>query len=129
VISPDAPPYKGGISRLVGILYNGLERRGHNVTLMCPKYRIREFKFSTIPFHRYGKFDIMHLHGPTPFLSDLTLMINNKRPIFYTHHAEISWFSERISNISSFMRLCFLIHWWKCYCNSYALLIQNQENR
>ena len=99
MISPDAPPYRGGISRLVSILDIGLERFGHHVTLSHPKYRIKEFKFSTIPFHRYNEFDLIHLHGPTPLLSDLTLMKNAKTPIVYTHHAEISWLSEGISKI------------------------------
>jgi len=99
MISPDASPFRSGISRLVGILHSGLERLGHHVTLAYPKYRIKEFKFSIIPFHRYNEFDIVHLHGPTPLLSDLTLMGNTKGTVVYTHHAEISWLSEGISKI------------------------------
>jgi rhamnosyl/mannosyltransferase len=99
IISPDAPPYRGGISRLVSILDSGLVRLGHHVALAHPRYWIKEFKFSTIPFHQYNEFDLIHLHGPTPFLSDLILMTNIKSPIVYTHHAEISWLSEGMSKI------------------------------
>lgn len=99
-ISPDVPPYKGGISRLVGLLKSGLERLGHKVTLVHPIFRVKEFKFSTIPFRRYrDKYDLIHLNGPTPFLSDLTLVANGKSRIVYTHHAEVSWLSEGISRI------------------------------
>lgn len=100
MISPDAPPHKGGISRLVSLLRKGLEERGHQVSLVHPTVRIKELKFSTIPFCRYNdKYDLIHLHGPTPFLSDLTLLIKSKFPIVYTHHAEASWLSEKCSEI------------------------------
>lgn len=98
MISSDAPPHKGGISRLVSLLEQGLERFGHNVSIVSPKFRIKELKFSTIPFHRYADYyDLIHLHGPTPFLSDLTLITNASARIVYTHHAEVSWVSERAS--------------------------------
>lgn len=100
MISPDTPPYKGGISRLVSLLRNGLEKSGHQVTLVHPKFRIKELKFSSIPFRQYSNsYDLIHLHGPTPFLSDLTLLIHCKRPIVYTHHAEVCWISTRISKL------------------------------
>lgn len=100
MISSDAPPYLGGIGRLVGLLEAGLLAAGHQVTLLHPKIRFKELKLSTIPFHRYSsRYDAVHLHGPTPFLSDLTLMINNRSKIVYTHHAEICWISEKLSKI------------------------------
>jgi len=100
IIAPDRPPYKGGISRLVGLLKEGLSSLGHQVDMVNPKLRLREFKFSTIPFHRYHtKYDLIHVHGPTPLLSDLTLMMNRGDKIVYTHHAEISWFSEELSKV------------------------------
>jgi len=100
IISPDAPPRRGGISRLVGLLKEGLERLGHHVTLIHPKFRIKELKFSTIPLHRYAdRYDLIHLHGPTPLLSDLTLTISDRSRIIYTHHAEVSWLSEDVSKI------------------------------
>jgi glycosyltransferase involved in cell wall biosynthesis len=99
-IATEVPPYKGGISRIVGILSNQLKLRGHKVDTLAPKFRFREFKLSTIPFRRYDDYDIIHLHGPTPFLSDLTLLFNSRTPIVYTHHAEVSWsVSEELSRI------------------------------
>jgi len=98
IISPDAPPHKGGISRLVSLLKQGLERSGHHVSIFCPELKVRELKFSTIPFHGYSdQYDLIHLHGPTPLLSDLTLITNSKSRIVYTHHAEVSWVSEKVS--------------------------------
>jgi len=100
IISPDAPPHRGGISRLVGLLKEGLEQLGHHVTLIYPKFRIKELKFSTIPLHRYtDRYDLIHLHGPTPLLSDLTLTTCDRSHIVYTHHAEVSWLSEDVSKI------------------------------
>jgi glycosyltransferase involved in cell wall biosynthesis len=100
-IATNVPPYKGGISRLVGLLSEGLERQGHKVDILGPKTKIKfkELKISSVPFHRYNDYDLIHLHGPTPFLSDLTFMTNHKTPIIYTHHAEICWLSEKISKI------------------------------
>jgi len=97
-VAADAPPYKGGISRLVSILSTGLKKRGHVVQIISPKIRLKEFKFSTIPFHRWNDYDLIHLHGPTPFLSDL-MLVHSKVPIVYTHHAEICWISNSISKI------------------------------
>jgi glycosyltransferase involved in cell wall biosynthesis len=98
--SPDVPPYNGGISRIVDILEKGLTDLGHTVTLVNPRLRVKELKFSRIPFYQYkGRFDVVHLHGPTPFLSDLMLLTNTRIPIVYTHHAEVSWISEGLSKI------------------------------
>jgi len=100
IISPDAPPHRGGISRLVGLLKEGLEQLGHHAALIYPKFRLKELKFSTIPLHRYtDRFDLIHLHGPTPLLSDLTLTTCDRSHIVYTHHAEVSWLSENMSKI------------------------------
>lgn len=98
-VATEAPPYKGGISRLVGLLSNGFKLRGHLVHILTPNIRFREFKLSNIPFRRHNDYDVIHLHGPTPFLSDLMFMTNCKSPIVYTHHAEICWLSEKLSKI------------------------------
>jgi rhamnosyl/mannosyltransferase len=98
-VATDAPPYKGGISRLVGLLADGLKRHGHIVKVLTPRFRFKEFKLSSIPFRRYKEYDVIHLHGPTPFLSDLMFITNGGLPIIYTHHAEISWLSDKLSRI------------------------------
>jgi len=96
-VAAEAPLYMGGISRLVGLLFSELRKRGHEVEVLSPKFRFREFKLSSIPFHKYDNYDIIHLHGPTPLLSDLMLLANKR--VVYTHHAEVSWLSERLSRI------------------------------
>jgi len=97
IVAPDAPPYKGGISRITSILRDGLTHLGHEVSIVSPKFRVGELKFSTIPFGKYSEFDIIHVHGPTPFLSDLMLLLHSKRRIVYTHHAQISYGSEIVA--------------------------------
>lgn len=96
-VASEAPPYAGGISRLVGLLSGELRERGHEVDVLSPNFRFEEFKLSGIPFHRYNDYDVIHLHGPTPFLSDLMLLANKR--VVYTHHAEVSWLSERLSRV------------------------------
>lgn len=96
-VAAEVPPYKGGISRLVGVLSEGLKKEGHQVTLVSPRRRLKEFKISSIPFHRYGNFDVVHVWGPTPFLSDLLLLTNKGTNLVYTHVAEICWKSEFVS--------------------------------
>jgi rhamnosyl/mannosyltransferase len=98
-VATDAPPYKGGISRLVGLLSHGLRSRGHIVKVLTPRFRFKELKLSSIPFRKYKEYDIIHLHGPTPFLSDLMFITNGELPIVYTHHAEISYLSDKLSSI------------------------------
>ena len=99
MMAADVPPYKGGIARLVGILSDKLRSRGHKVTVLTPRFRIGEFKPSLIPFRRYDGYDVIHLHGPTPLLSDIAYITNRGLPIVYTHHCEPSWLSEKLSRI------------------------------
>lgn len=96
-IATEVPPFKGGISRLVGVVADGLEKQGHEVSLLSPKWRFGEFKLSSIPFRRYGGFDIIHVWGPTPFLSDLLCLTNKVPQLVFTHVAEICWKSEFVS--------------------------------
>jgi rhamnosyl/mannosyltransferase len=96
-IATEVPPFRGGISRLVGVLSEGLKKEGHEVALLSPQRRFKEFKFSSIPFKRYRDFDVVHLWGPTPFLSDFLLLTNKSPCLVYTHVADICWKSEFIS--------------------------------
>lgn len=97
-IATDAPPYKSGIARLVGVLIEGLRKRGVHVDVEAPRYRFREFKLSFIPLKKHDDYDVVHIHGPTPFLSDISLLTNGYS-IVYTHHAEIRWLSENMSQL------------------------------
>jgi rhamnosyl/mannosyltransferase len=97
-VATETPPYESGVSRLVGILTTGLRERGHQVDVLTPKIKFREFKFSAIGFRKYNEYDIIHVHGPTPFLSDLVLLTNDVSKIVFTYHAEITWLSEKLAS-------------------------------
>ncbi|HLA47579.1 MAG TPA: glycosyltransferase family 4 protein [Thermoplasmata archaeon] len=75
----------------------GLRKFGHQVDVRYPRLRLGEFKFSRIPARRYTGYDIIHIHGPTPFLSDLTLLSNLGLPLVYTHYAEVCFLSASLS--------------------------------
>lgn len=81
------------------LLIEGLRNRGHQVVVWSATKRVGEFKISTVPAKRAHAFDIVHLHGPTPMLSDAFLLLRTERPIVYTHHAEISFVSEKLSKL------------------------------
>lgn len=98
-ISPEPPFSKSGIGQLVCQLTAGLRANGCRVDVLYPTFRFREFKFSRIPLYRYSDYDIVHVHGPTPFLSDLILAAEDSNHVIYTHYAEISWLSETLSKI------------------------------
>jgi len=96
-IATEVPPFRGGISRLVGVLAEGLKKAHHEVTLLSPKKRLGEFKLSSIPLRRYKDFDAIHIWGPTPFLSDFLFLTNKGLDLIYTHVAEICWKWEFVS--------------------------------
>ncbi|MFQ6076124.1 MAG: glycosyltransferase family 4 protein, partial [Candidatus Bathyarchaeia archaeon] len=96
--SEEPLPEQGGMARLVSILQDGLRGKGHHVDVFYPTIRLKELKFSRIPLADYRNYDLIHVHGPTPLLSD-TALIKQRRPIVYTHHAEVSWISEIISKL------------------------------
>ena len=96
-VATEAPPYRGGISRIVGLLSEELTQLGHEVDIVTPKLRLREFKISTRQLRQFKGYDIIHLHGPTPFWSDFILLRNSNTPLVYTHHADISWGTEALS--------------------------------
>lgn len=95
----DPPAVHGGMAGSTAALIRGLQQRGHEVRVNSPRKRYGEFKFSRIPLSSGRGFDIVHLHGPTPLLSDAYLLLRRDVPIVYTHHAEISFLSENVSRI------------------------------
>jgi glycosyltransferase involved in cell wall biosynthesis len=68
------------------------------VDTLYPTRRFREFKVSSIPLRYFSDYDVVHLHGPTPFLSDLVLARNSHR-VVYTHHAQISWGLDALADL------------------------------
>jgi len=96
-ICSEPPSHASGIGRSVQVESEGLRKLGHDVDVLFPRLRLGEFKFSWIPARRYPTYDIVHIHGPTPFLSDATLLTNLGLPLVYTHYAEVCFFSSSLS--------------------------------
>jgi glycosyltransferase involved in cell wall biosynthesis len=102
-IATEAPPCKGGISRTVGYLVESLRSRGHVVDVLAypgvPRLRVGEIRLSSmclkaLRVHRtLNSYDILHIHGATPTLSDVALImvgaIRRRPPVVYTHHADL----------------------------------------
>ncbi len=88
---------RSGIGRIVDSLTTGLEGKGHEVTVVGARARLAEFKFSTVPLKLFRDFDLLHIHGPTPGFSELTLLRNRAKPIVYSHYAEIQWLNRKAS--------------------------------
>lgn len=105
VVTSEAPPIVSGISRCVGELADGLQRRGHEVDVISstqiPRVKLDEYRFSAMVAYwpriarRFAEYDLINLHGPVPTLSDVFLLLSRlfKRgscpPIVYTHHCAI----------------------------------------
>ncbi len=90
---------RSGIGRMVDLLSDGLQQRGHEVLVKAAASHLGEFKFSTIPLQSFEGFDIIHVHGPTPGFSELTILRNRAWPIIYTHYADVQWLSRALSEI------------------------------
>jgi glycosyltransferase involved in cell wall biosynthesis len=102
-IATEAPPRRGGVSRTVGYLTDGLVARGHEVDVIAypglPRICLGEVRLSSMCFmaprlHRsLPRYDIVHVHGATPTLSDVALLVAasaRHRPlVVYTHHADL----------------------------------------
>jgi glycosyltransferase involved in cell wall biosynthesis len=117
-VATEAPPCKGGISRTVGYLADGLRKRGHVVDVLAypevPRLRIGEIRLSSMCLqalraHRtLSSYDILHVHGVTPTLSDVALLtagaVPRRPPVVYTHHADldlgrVKWPSEAYNRL------------------------------
>jgi glycosyltransferase involved in cell wall biosynthesis len=103
VVATEAPPVRGGIARIVGYLRDGLQRRGHHVDVLAyPQVRrvtFGEIRLSSLIFNlpglfsRVNTYDIVHIHGTTPTLSDVFLLFvrlrNPHLRVVYTHHVDL----------------------------------------
>ncbi len=103
VVATEAPPVRGGIARIVGYLRDGLQKRGHQVDVLAYP-RVKRVTFGEIRlsslilklpglFFRLNEYDIVHIHGTTPTLSDVFLLFvrlrNPHLHIVYTHHVDL----------------------------------------
>jgi len=103
-ISPESSS-RTGIGKLVNILVEGLRESGHEVKVNVPRHRFREFKISAIPFTTLGRYDVVHAHGPSPFLTDILSLRNISIPFVFTWHTEIDYkFSQLFRIYRSFHR-------------------------
>jgi rhamnosyl/mannosyltransferase len=102
-IATEAPPCRGGISRVLGYLAEGLTKHGHVVDVIAypglPRLRFGEIRLSSMCLKAWGlhrrlnDYDVVHIHGATPTLSDVALIVaatTHPRPlVVYTHHADL----------------------------------------
>lgn len=96
-VSGDPPNFHGGVGRVVRILRDGLRSRGHRVDCLSPSLRIAELKIGTTSLRSFADYDVVHIHGPTPFLSDLVCLNKSVRTLALTYHSDNDWFSQTIS--------------------------------
>jgi glycosyltransferase involved in cell wall biosynthesis len=108
VLSGDPPSHFGGLGRTVGILRDGLSSRGHRVDCYYPKARVGELKFSGIALTDFGDYDVVHVHGPTPFLSDAICLNRTVKTLVLTYHSDNEWFSHLAS--VAYQRVHRLLH-------------------
>ena len=109
IVATEAPPVHGGIAREVGYLREGLQARGHHVDVLAyPEVRrlvIGEIRLSGLVarlpqlFRRIKEYDVIHIHGATPTISDFVLLlarVNARLPgphplMIYTHHMDLDF--------------------------------------
>lgn len=112
VIATEAPPVRGGIARIVGYLRDGLQERGHHTDVMAypevGRLVFGEVRLSSLIFklphllRRMNEYDVVHIHGTTPTISDLSLLLISfchPRPlVIYTHHVDLDFQAARFLN-------------------------------
>jgi glycosyltransferase involved in cell wall biosynthesis len=107
-LSGDPPSHLGGVGRDVRILREGLISRGHLVESLSPRVNIGDLKLSAIAMKNFVDYDLVHVHGPTPFLSDLVCFNRSIARLVLTFHSENEWISHSISR--AYLALHKLIH-------------------
>jgi glycosyltransferase involved in cell wall biosynthesis len=110
MVATEAPPVRSGIAAVVGYLQDGLQRRGHYVDVLAyPELGRLEFgdiRLSGLVFklprllRRMKEYDVVHIHGATPTVSDLALLFLRRRGrypvVIYTHHMDLAFASENV---------------------------------
>lgn len=103
LIASEGPPVRSGIARMIAVLRDHLTARGHTVDIVAypalPRLTIGEVRFTglLLRLHRLARrldeYDVVHLHGAAPTLSDLFLSAarrGGRRPLLvYTHHFDV----------------------------------------
>src|SRR5215208_6554917 len=105
VVAPEAPPVRSGIASVVGYLQKGLDGRGHRIDVLAyPEVRrlaFGEIRLSSLIFkiprllRRIDDYDVIHIHGATPTVSDVALLFALRRKrhpvVVYTHHMDLAF--------------------------------------
>jgi glycosyltransferase involved in cell wall biosynthesis len=108
MVATEAPPVRSGIAAVVGYLQDGLQRRGHQVDVLAypevGRLAFGDIRLSGLIFklprllRRMGEYDVVHVHGATPTVSDVALLFIRRRGrypvVIYTHHMDLAFASE-----------------------------------
>jgi rhamnosyl/mannosyltransferase len=108
MVATEAPPVRSGIAAVVGYLQDGLQRRGHQVDVLAypevGRLAFGDIRLSSLIFRlprlirRMGEYDVVHVHGATPTVSDVALLFIRRRGrypvVIYTHHMDLAFESE-----------------------------------
>jgi glycosyltransferase involved in cell wall biosynthesis len=105
IVSSEAPPIRSGVARSVDEIANGLRARGHSVTLLSGNQALNlrwdRIRLSLVALKVWrtikseGPFDVVNVHGPSPTVSDLSLLISvisrKVKSVVYTHHFNLEF--------------------------------------
>jgi len=101
-IASEAPPIRSGVAVSVGRVVDGAREAGHEVEVRsyvdAPSLIADQVRLSALGIRMrrrmLNRFDLIHLHGPAPSVSDLILARRSIRsvpvPILYTHHFTVA---------------------------------------
>lgn len=116
MVATEAPPVHGGIARIVGYLRDGFQERGHHIDVLAypevGRLVFGELRLSGLIFklpqllRRINEYDVIHVHGTTPTVSDVVLLFARLRGLYplviYTHHMDLDFkpvgFLNRVYN-------------------------------
>lgn len=102
MVASEVPPRHSGVAESVGRIVTGAREAGHEVVTRsyqdAPTMIRDQVRLSTLAFRlrrsEMAGFDLVHLHGPAPSLSDVVLLRRIVRsvpvPVVYTHHFTVT---------------------------------------
>ena len=114
IVATEAPPVRGGIARVVGYLQEGLQKHKHHVDVLAypevDRLTFGQIRLSSLIFRlprlirQIKEFDVIHVHGTTPTISDVMLLflrivrLRHPHPlVIYTHYADLDFGPGEIS--------------------------------
>jgi glycosyltransferase involved in cell wall biosynthesis len=105
MVATETLPVRGGIARTVGYLQDGFQERGHHVDVLAypevGRLVLGQVRLSSLIFklpqllRRINEYDVIHIHGATPTISDVALLFacpRGRHPlVIYTHHMDLDF--------------------------------------